>query len=118
MGHIYIDAELQGAKGTKTVRALVDTGATYTVIPPELADDIGVVKTPWVDKVRLADGRTIEAERIGAHIQILDRATTVWVLVMDTQEALIGADTLESLGFKVDPTTGKIEPTKSFIARA
>lgn len=118
MGHFYIDVELQGAKGTKAVRALVDTGATYTVISPELADEIGVVKTPWVDKVRLADGRTIEAERIGARIQILDRATAVWVLVMDTPEVLIGADTLESLGFKVDPTTGKIEPTRSFIARA
>jgi len=117
MGHIYVEAALEGIRGKKVMRALVDTGATYTVIDKMVAEEIGVVHTPWREDVQLADGQGVEAEIALARVRILDRAFTVKVLVMKAPEPLIGVDTLESLGLRVDPTTGRIEHSRGFLAR-
>ena len=41
---------------------MVDTGASYSLISPALADRLGVVRFPQRLAVTLADGRVIQAE--------------------------------------------------------
>jgi len=114
---VYVEATFEGARGRRAESALVDTGATYTVIDKSLAEEIGVVYTPWTEEVQLADGQRVEAEIALTRIRILDRAFTIKVLVMKAPEPLIGVDTLESLGLRVDPATGRIEHSRGFLAR-
>jgi len=117
LGHVYIEVEFQGLTATRAFKTLVDTGATYTVIPLDLAKELGVVETPYIENVVLANRQTVEARVAMTRVRILDRAFTVRVLVMDAAEPLIGVDTLETLGLKVDPVTGAVEPSRGFVAR-
>ncbi|HET7745035.1 MAG TPA: retroviral-like aspartic protease family protein, partial [Gaiellaceae bacterium] len=70
------------------VEVLVDTGATYTVLPKALLDEIGVVphtRAPFV----IADGSEVELEIGWASIRFDDREELSLVVFGDT--ALLGA---------------------------
>ncbi|OYT52462.1 hypothetical protein B6U66_01800 [Candidatus Bathyarchaeota archaeon ex4484_135] len=118
MGHIYVEAVLRGARRERRVRMLVDTGATYTIIPPELADDIGLVRLPFRTEVVLADGRRAEVEAGIAELSAEGRRAPVTVLVMPIEEPLLGSESLEALGLKPNPETGRLEPTRGYAVRA
>src|SRR5438034_3925953 len=45
MGHVVVDAELAGARRER-VRVLVDTGATYSVLPADLAERLRITEAP------------------------------------------------------------------------
>jgi len=45
MGHVLVEAELSW-KRTAKVRMLVDTGATRTVLPSDLARRLGIAPSP------------------------------------------------------------------------
>src|SRR5881409_479273 len=92
MGHVYQRVEL-AAVHEEELTILVDTGATYSLIPPSLADRLGVSRLPRKQTIILADGRRIEAE-VG----------TVMVRI-------------EALGLAVDPTTGSLRPTRTYTVR-
>jgi len=67
--------------------------------------------------VKLADGKEVEAEAGIIHIRINDREAPATVLIMGNKP-LLGVETLEVLGLKVNPKTGKLEPTRSYTIRA
>ena len=116
MGHVFTQAYVEGLKSGEKVRMLVDTGATLAMIPRDLAKRLGV-PTLKPRKVKLADGKEIEAEAGVVHITIDGREAPATVLVMG-EEPLLGVETLEILGLKVNPQTGKLEPTRSYAIRA
>jgi len=118
VGHIYVDAILRGARGARTVRMLVDTGATYTIVPPELADEIGLVRLPFRTEVTLADGRRAEVEAGVAELSVEGRRAPVTVLVMPVEEPLLGSESLEALGLKPNPEAGRLEPSRGYAVRA
>jgi len=118
MGHIHVDVVLRGARAARNVRMLVDTGATYTIIPPELADEIGLVRLPFRTEVVLADGRRALVEAGVAELSVEDRRAPVTVLVMGVEEPLLGSESLEALGLKPNPETGRLEPTRGYAVRA
>ena len=83
--------------------ALVDTGATYTVIPKDVLDELGVV----VEETRffeIADGTEIQLQSGEASIRVGDKRVTV-VVVFGPEGAspLLGATTLEMASLAVDP---------------
>ncbi|HIE09179.1 MAG TPA: hypothetical protein EYP65_04950, partial [Armatimonadetes bacterium] len=93
-------------------RVMVDTGATYSVLPVEVADEIGVVEVPWREELELADGSTREV-RVGmVAVEMEGRRGTVMVAVLEGSPPLIGVQALERLGFRVDPVEGRLEPTR------
>jgi predicted aspartyl protease len=61
-GHIYAQVSLSGVSGQRRVKAMVDTGATLTVVPPRIAEEIGIPRLPMTLKLELADGRQLTAE--------------------------------------------------------
>ena len=113
MGHVVVNAELAGAKRER-VRMLVDTGATYTVLPAELAKRLKITVAPRRLNVRLADGRR-KFMRVGTvFIRLLGREAADTALIGPAGiEPLLGAEALEALGLAVDPTSRKLKPTRA-----
>ncbi len=92
------------------IEAMVDTGASYTIVPASLLRDLGV--SP-IDKIRLvlADGRAVEYD-IGRAMATIDGRTEATLVVFgeDDAHALLGAYTLEGLRLAVDPANGRLVP--------
>jgi clan AA aspartic protease len=109
MGHIWVDVRIGSEDCLKVteVRALVDTGATLTIIPRSLAIDLGLRVT---GKSRVETGAgVIELDRSRAYIEIMGRGDIIPVLISDViDKVLIGVTTLEILELEVDPITGRL----------
>jgi clan AA aspartic protease len=95
----------------------VDTGATCSLIPPALADRLGVARLPRKQSIRLADGRQIEAELGLVMVEIDARSAGTTVVIADCDEPLLGVEALEALGLAVDPTSGTLKPTRAYTVR-
>ena len=94
--------DVQGGKWLD-VEALVDTGATHTVIPEETATALGIKRLESVP-FQLADDRTVEYEVGEARVRLGDRERTVLVVVGESGVGpLLGATTLELFNVAVDP---------------
>ena len=61
MAFVYVEVQVRGAKAAKSLRMLVDTGSTYMVLDPKLAEELGLLGTPYKVSLTLADGRRVEA---------------------------------------------------------
>ena len=116
MGHVYETVELRLAT-SETVTMLVDTGATFTMISPELADRLGVGHPRAHHRLTLADGREIEAEAGTVTIRIGDREAFAVVVIAACNEPLLGVEALEALGLAVDPSSGTLTPTRAYTVR-
>ena len=113
MGHVTVDAELAGARRAR-VRILVDTGATYTVLPADLAQRLKITEAPRRLKGRLADGRRKSMRAVTVFIRLLGREAADTALIGPRGiEPLLGAEALEALGLAVDPTSRKLKPTRT-----
>lgn len=87
---------------------MVDTGASYTIVPARLLRDMGV--EPF-DKIRLvlADGRPVEMDLGQATATIDGRSIpTLVVFGEDNARPLLGAYTLEGLRLAVDPVNQRL----------
>jgi len=103
MGMIRVKVRIGSIRGHKTENreALVDAGASLTVIPRDLARRVGV--TPGnAFTVRIAGGRTIRMPVGSASISLNGRKIPSTVLIAPAGEVLLGAETLELLGASVD----------------
>jgi clan AA aspartic protease len=106
---VYVDVDVIGGKGVGRFRALVDTGATYTVVPRRVAEELGITSTGKRVKVVTAKGKAVPEEGI-AVIRLMGEGRTNVVLISDEiEQLLIGVTTLESFGLRVDPITGRLE---------
>jgi len=95
----------------RTIRAVVDSGATKLVLPEALVKELGLPRGDKI-KVRYADGRT--AQRRGAegvYVELLGRHGTFTAVVEPNREsALLGAIVLEDLDLLVDCPNERIVP--------
>ena len=116
MGHVYVDATIRGRRAAR-VRFLVDTGATFSLISPELARRVGIEASPVRDRVRLATGRMVRLRTavVGIRIDGRETAATFWIGPCD--EPLLGVETLEALGLAVDPARARLRTTRPYATR-
>ena len=92
------------------VELLVETGATLSWVPREVLDPLGVPRLQRRSFV-MADGRTMERETAGALVQLNGKEAIVTLVIAEPGDAcLLGATTLESLGFAVDPIRRQLVP--------
>lgn len=113
MGHVSVDLHVRGTKGeVKLEKVLVDTGATYTVLPLKVLKDVGAVKTPHPIAVELADGRRVKADVYVATVEVNGREGPALILNFKNAKTVLGVQALEALGLRVDPTTGELEATR------
>ena len=115
MGYTKVKGALSDPKRTRAleVEFLVDTGASYMVIPPSVARELKLESFQTI-KATLADKREVEADYSFAYVEIMDREAPVPVLIMDSTLPLLGAFTLQVLGLAVDPVKEEVIPTRPF----
>ena len=90
--------------------ALADTGATLSVVPGALLEELGVQRLRRVSLV-LADGRRAERDVGEATVAIDGDSTPCRVLFGEPGDAnLLGLTVLEQLGLAVDPVQRRLIP--------
>ena len=109
MGHVHVDAEVVGSKGVGRFRALVDTGATYTVIPRKVAEELGVVTTGRRIRVATARGEAFLEEGVAVIRLMGEERANVVLISDDVDRVLVGVTTLETFGLRVNPITRRLE---------
>ena len=116
MGHVYVEATVRARRQVKA-RFLVDTGATCSLIPPELAKQLGMDPSPLREKVHLANGKSVRLPTALGQIRIDGRETVTVFWIGPCDEPLLGVEALVALGLAVDPRTGTLKPTRPYATR-
>jgi clan AA aspartic protease len=118
MGHVRVKIKVANPVSRQDLvevdDALVDTGATWTTLPRDIADRLGL---QVVDQV-LADTAAgeISVDHSFALIQYDGKQSVSDVLINDhLREVLVGVVTLEGLRLAVDPRSGRLVDTKLLL---
>jgi len=119
MGLTYVHARLRRSDGrgpSRDVRFLVDSGAIYSVLPAKIWLGLRLKPTRHVE-FTLADGTAIERGVSECRFEIRgESATSPVVLGEEDDGALLGAVTLETLGFMLNPLTREILPMRMALS--
>ena len=100
------------------LEGLVDTGALFTQIPEEILAGIGITPSGY-RSVHYADGTGAVVPVAKADVSIRDVGTATMILCGRPRSlVLLGAATLETLGFGVDPIHKTLIPIDAPMAVA
>jgi clan AA aspartic protease len=110
MGFVHADVtikNIQDPKRSVTVRFLVDTGASDSLVPRQLLRQIGV-EPVGRRTYHLATGR--RRYQVGHALLSLKGDETAGDVIFgtDEDEPLLGVNVLQSLGLKVDPVKHRL----------
>ncbi len=108
MGYVYAEIVVKG-KERRSIKALVDTGATYLVLDPTTVRELGLTATPYDVELTLTDKRKVRAKLYIAEIEVGGRKGPAMVAEIDVPVPLLGVFALEALGLKPDPLSGRLE---------
>jgi len=111
VGHIYLNVKFSNAKKPSirvSAKALVDTGATYSVMPANIAKKLELENLGYAE-IKTASGSE-KLQETEVRVKVFDRERVTPALVSKKVDIpSIGVVTLEILRLKIDPTTGKAE---------
>jgi predicted aspartyl protease len=100
----------------ESVDFLVDSGAVYSFVPREVLTGLGI-QPHSTQRFRLADGSMIERERGDALYFYKNQRGAAPVIFGEAGDAaLLGAVTLESLGFVLDAVRRDLVPLPMIVA--
>ena len=115
MGLFHVSARLTGPTGrTEPVDLLVDTGATFLVVPRALAESLDLRPTRHCP-IQTAGGRDETWPLAEARLALDGIEVTTPCLIAPGGPALLGAVALESLLLAVDPVAKRLVPVKGFV---
>ena len=109
--------EVGDLTGTRfqSMDAIVDTGATFTVVPARILSELGVMPNRKV-RFRLADGSQLDRDVGETMVRVLDyQAIRMVAFGSNDAPALLGSDTLEGLLLTVDPVRERLVPTDGWM---
>jgi predicted aspartyl protease len=119
MGITKVDAQVShwtGSGAAIPVTLLVDSGASYSVLPASVWQQLGLVADEHLD-FTLADGTTITRGVSECRFSIGGRtATSPVVLGRDDEGPLLGTVTLETLRLVLNPLTRRLMPMRLLLA--
>lgn len=106
----------QSQQSFEDVEALVDTGATNTVVPADVLTRLGV--EPYRRSVfELADGRELELDIGRAWVRVNgQQELTQVVFGPPGTNPILGAITLEEMNLAVDPVAKRLVPVHRYLA--
>ncbi len=100
----------------RSVEALVDTGAGYSVVPRSILEGLGC-RPLRTQRVILGDGRTEEWSVSQVDVECEGRRASTPVLMgPPVGPILLGATTLEELGLGIDPLNRRLVPVDLYLA--
>src|SRR5207248_478658 len=113
----FIEGVVTGAKKKRsTVEFLVDSGATYTLLPEKVWKALGL-KSKRTMSFTLADGTRIDRGISECHISLPQgEGHTPVILGEPGDEPLLGAVTLEIMGVVLNPFNRSLEPMRAMLA--
>jgi len=118
MGLVWIDAITRNPFTNRAVavKALVDMGATLSVIPRRIAEEL---QLPVIGRRRAATAKGVtELDECVSIVEVMGRKAYSYILVSDNVDVtLIGAVTLETMGLEVNPVTGRLKEAKIYLKR-
>jgi len=99
-----------------TLDALVDTGSTLTLLPPSVARQLGLEEEDQAS-AELADGnvQNLPLGTARLTVQGRTRVTPVLFAASDNGSPLLGAVTLEAMGWAVDPIRRRLVPQRLLL---
>ncbi len=115
MGLFNVSGRLTGPTGrSETVELMVDTGATFLVVPRAIADrlELRVLRTC---AIQIAGGRDETWPLAEVRIVLDGVEVTTPCLIAEGGPPLLGAVALESLLLGVDPVAKRLVPVKGFV---
>ena len=117
MGTFTVSLQIADPEGRhyETVEAMVDSGATYTVLPGSILERLGVVPHS-VRSFVLADGSRVE-RGFGRTWMRLDGREDVSPVVFwdEGTQPLLGAVTLGIFSLGIDPVNGRLIPVDALM---
>lgn len=115
MGLFRVPARLTGPTGrSERLDLLVDTGATFLVVPRTLAERLELRSTRTCP-LPIAGGREETWLLAEARLALNGVEVTTPCLIAPEGPALLGAVALESLLLGVDPIAKRLVPVKGFV---
>ena len=116
MGITHISGTVAGPQGQRTLPFLVDSGATYTLLPLDVWQAIGLAPKRS-QRFSLADGSMIERQISECHIALdVGEGHSPVILGEPGDAALLGVVTLETLGLVFNPFTRTLHPMRLLLA--
>ena len=110
MGIVHVNVDIANPARpdvSESVRVLVDTGATLSILPEDMLDRLGIRR---IQKRRFRGfGGTVTRD-IGIVAMSYDSAESGVTVAFGAEDdpAIMGVTALETLGFEVDPVEGKL----------
>lgn len=115
--HKIIEIGALGASEFIELDALVDTGASYTVVPRDVLARLGVQATES-DSFILADGSQRQYDMAWVQVRIDSRVElSLCVFGESGSGALLGAFTLEAFRLGVDALNRRLIPTPAYLTK-
>lgn len=110
-------AAVSGPEGTKVINLLVDTGSTYTILPVEVLESVGLSPTQSTEHERIATGSgyimaaKVKVERLHTLGRQFRRVITIAHTLPfgGTIDGLLGMDLLCRMKAKILAAKGTIE---------
>ena len=117
MGITYVTAQVRGKSGKgKKVQLLVDSGATYSLLPEKVWRGLGLKAMRSVI-FQLADGTPIERKVSECYFVLPQGEGHSPVILGEKDDApLMGVVTLETLGLVLNPFKRTLQDMKSMLA--
>ena len=117
MGITYIEGTVRGPTDKEeSVSFLIDSGATYTLLPTPVWESIELEATRE-QTFRLADGTTVH-RRISRCYLVHPQGETPTPVILGEpgDKALLGVVTLEELGLLFNPFSRTLQPMRMMLA--
>ena len=116
MGVTYVIARIGKGEKARDVELLVDSGATYTLLPEKIWKDLGL--KPMAEMTfMLANGEPAKRKISEVWFEYEGmKGTTRVILGEGSDEALLGAFTLEMLGLVLNPFSRELIPMRMMLA--
>jgi len=119
MGLTYVDVELfdpRRGTGDRRCSFLVDSGAVYSLVPTSVLTSLGIAPSRS-ERFTLANGEQVEREVGEVGFRFQGRQATSPVVFGEAEDVyLLGAVTLETLGYVLDPFRRELRPLRMMLA--
>ena len=117
MGITYVEGAARGPTGEEAeVRFLLDSGATYALLPESVWRPIGLEPTREMT-FTLADGTRVERQISRCYLVLPQGEDYIPVILGEPgDEALLGVVTLEILGLVFNPFSRTLHPMRMMLA--